>query len=149
MSGEMENTHPGPCALLIALLSLPTREVTQAHTIDPGTITFLIYRRTKEADTVSECLTTLQKHQCRIVGPVYIEGENKEQRSGTRGKKMVTIKQLVKRDRFTFSISTFFIWGSMRSQFIFSNVNTPQPGTVRSPPTAFYPGHTGVCACSR
>lgn len=46
---------------------------------------------------------------------------------------MATVKLLVKRARFTVSISTFPSVDRWRSQLIFSNINTAEPGTVRSP----------------
>lgn len=46
---------------------------------------------------------------------------------------MATVKLLVKRARFTVSISTFPSVDRWRSQLIFSNINTAKPCTVRSP----------------
>lgn len=46
---------------------------------------------------------------------------------------MATVKLLVKRARFTVSISTFPSVDRWRSRLIFSNINTAKPGAVHSP----------------
>ena len=50
----------------------------------------------------------------------------------SRVKKKAAVKMLVKTARFTISISTFPSADQWRSQFIFSNINTVEPSTVRS-----------------
>lgn len=87
-----------------------------------------------------------RKHQCGDIGQVYIEGnkkkreQRKKEREGER--KMAAVKLLVRRARFTVSISTFSplrIDGGV-SSFSLTSILRELSTVLASLPTAFHPG---------
>lgn len=127
-SGMLDTSHPPICfpqaPLLDRFKKILSRDVLTEMTAAVRPAPLIVKTQhpssrgeQKKPIQLSNALLPSRKHQWGNIGPVYIKEQRKREKR--KKKEMAAVKLLVKRARFTVSISTFSLCGSMEESVHF------------------------------